>query len=165
MLGAPDVAPALRTLLTRADIDIRCDTDRTASRQVIGIETRGGKDGRSMLVCRPVKAVVKRISSALLLTSISLYLTSAMLSWVAMHGSRSSSAPRRKHSESKTRVNALMALRSIRDTLAFSSQQLIEPVAQLVLMIRFRQPRQIELGTLGQLVNTGWREKPPAPPA
>ena len=37
-------------------------------------------DGRSMLVCRPVKAVVSRMSSALLATSISLYLGSAMLS-------------------------------------------------------------------------------------
>src|SRR5882762_7980762 len=27
---------------SRADIDIRCDIDRTALRQVIGIETRGG---------------------------------------------------------------------------------------------------------------------------
>ena len=42
-------------------------------------------EGRSMLVCRPVKAVVSKMSSALLLTSISLYLASAMLSRVAMN--------------------------------------------------------------------------------
>ena len=38
-----------------------------------------------MLVCRPVKAVVSRMSSALLATSIALYLGSAMLSAVAMN--------------------------------------------------------------------------------
>ena len=38
-----------------------------------------------MLVCRPVKAVVSKMSSALLATSISLYLASAMLSFVAMN--------------------------------------------------------------------------------
>src|SRR5882757_9874791 len=41
-------------------------------------------EGRSMLVCNPVKAVVSRISSALLATSMSLYRISAMLSRVAV---------------------------------------------------------------------------------
>jgi hypothetical protein len=42
-------------------------------------------DGVSMLVCRPVKAVVSKMSSALLATSMTLYLGSAMLSFVAMN--------------------------------------------------------------------------------
>jgi hypothetical protein len=50
-------------------------------------------------------------------------------------------------------------LRHVRDTLRNfglpSRQQLIEPVAQLVLVIGFCQPRQIELGALGQFGITG----------
>jgi len=83
---APDIAPAFGAIFfARADVDILADVDRAARRQVVGVEAGGGNGRRSMLVCRPVKAVVKRISSALLATSIALYLASAMLSFVAMN--------------------------------------------------------------------------------
>ena len=52
---------------------------------VLGGAWLGQYLGRSMLVCRPVNAVVSRMSSAVLLTSICLYLSSARLSRVAMN--------------------------------------------------------------------------------
>src|SRR5258706_16483723 len=45
MPGAPDVAPARRAPLARADVDILCDVNRAAWRQVVRIET-GGCDRR-----------------------------------------------------------------------------------------------------------------------
>ena len=36
-----------------------------------------------------------------------------------------------------------------------STEQLVEPIAQLVLMVRFCQPWKIELGALGQFGVTG----------
>ena len=86
MPPAPDIAPALRAVLARADVDVLADVDGAACRQVVGIEAGGRRSTAcSMLVCRPVKAVVSRMSSALLSTSICLWRSSAMLSRVAMN--------------------------------------------------------------------------------
>jgi hypothetical protein len=43
MPRAPDIAPARRAFLPRADIDILGDVDRAALRQVIGVEAGGGE--------------------------------------------------------------------------------------------------------------------------
>ncbi len=89
----PDVAcPALQTSRQRFGV---CSRAVTSMSLPMSIAPRGGRlsgsrpaaaiDGFSMLVCRPVKADVSRMSSAELSTSIALYLGSAMLSRVAMN--------------------------------------------------------------------------------
>ena len=40
MSGAPDVAPALRAAVARADVDVLADIDRAALGQVVGVEAR-----------------------------------------------------------------------------------------------------------------------------
>src|SRR5580698_5443902 len=77
----------------------------------------------------------------------------AMRSIVRLHAAPQSRDPCASMGPGQRRTTPKSGvLRSIRDTITSASpQQLIEPVAQLVLVIGFCQSRQIELRALGQL--------------
>ena len=85
MARAPNVAPAGGPAFACSDVDVFADVDGAALGKESGSSPAATIDGLNILVCKPVNARVRGMSSALLATSISLYRWSAMLSWGTMN--------------------------------------------------------------------------------